>query len=45
MVAYAELPGDRAALLATQNPEAACGALGKLAGYSKHLPEKLNLEE
>ncbi|MBS1810273.1 MAG: M48 family metallopeptidase [Acidobacteria bacterium] len=41
----AELSCDRAALLATQNPEAVAGALGKLAGYSKHLQENINLEE
>lgn len=41
----AELSCDRAALLATQNPAAVAGALGKLAGYSKHLSDNLNLEE
>ncbi len=41
----AELSCDRAALLATQNPEAVAGALGKLAGYSKHLGEDINREE
>jgi Zn-dependent protease with chaperone function len=41
----AELSCDRAALIATQNPEAVAGALGKLAGYSKHLSENINLDE
>lgn len=41
----AELSCDRAALLATQNPEAVSGALGKLAGFSKNLQEDLNLDE
>jgi Zn-dependent protease with chaperone function len=41
----AELSCDRAALLATQKPEAVAGALGKLAGYSKNLEDDLNLEE
>jgi hypothetical protein len=41
----AEFSCDRAALLTTQNPEAIAGALAKLAGYSKHLPEpEFNIE-
>jgi Zn-dependent protease with chaperone function len=41
----AEFSCDRAALLTTQNPDAVAGALAKLAGYSKHLPEaEFNLE-
>jgi Zn-dependent protease with chaperone function len=35
----AEFSCDRAALLATQDEEAVVGALSKLAGYSKHLPD------
>ncbi len=35
----AEFSCDRAALIATQNEEGIVGALSKLAGYSKHLPD------
>ncbi len=41
----AELSCDRAALLATQNPETIAGALSKLAGYAKNLNEELNIDE
>ena len=41
----AEFSCDRAALLATQDLDAVCGALAKLAGFSKHLNDLLNIEE
>jgi Zn-dependent protease with chaperone function len=41
----AELSCDRAALLATQNPEVVCNALAKLAGWSDDRVEEFNLEE
>jgi Zn-dependent protease with chaperone function len=40
-----ELSSDRAALLATQDPEACMSALMKLAGGSHHYAESLNLNE
>lgn len=41
----AEFSCDRAALLATQKPEAVASALAKLAGYSKDIPEEISLPE
>jgi Zn-dependent protease with chaperone function len=40
----AEFSADRAALLATQDPEAITGALSKLAGFSKTLDEPISIE-
>ena len=41
----AEFSCDRAALLATQKPEAIAGALAKLAGFSKDIPDDISLPE
>jgi RNA polymerase subunit RPABC4/transcription elongation factor Spt4 len=41
----AEFSCDRAALLATQNPEVVCTALAKLAGWSDDRIEEFSLEE
>jgi Zn-dependent protease with chaperone function len=41
----AEFSCDRAALLATQNPEVVCSALAKLAGWSDDRPEEMSLDE
>jgi Zn-dependent protease with chaperone function/RNA polymerase subunit RPABC4/transcription elongation factor Spt4 len=41
----AEFSCDRAALLATQNPEVVASALAKLAGWSDDRPEEFSLEE
>jgi Zn-dependent protease with chaperone function len=40
----AEFSCDRAALLATQNENAVCSTLAKLAGYSKNLKDEINIE-
>lgn len=41
----AELSCDRAAALATQNPEAVASALAKLGGFSRKYAHELNLDE
>jgi Zn-dependent protease with chaperone function len=41
----AELSCDRAALLATQDPDAVASALAKLAGFSRKYASELNLDE
>lgn len=41
----AEFSCDRAALLATQDLDAVCGGLAKVAGFSKHLAGEINIQE